>query len=318
MTVQETEHPAIDVLRVLAISRSSGALEVRGVPGGAFFLHEGDVTYAETIGVPPVPETGDPELPSLIRSNILEAGVEMLSAPRVEGDRPLFRPGRKHWTGLRYRVAVEHLLAEITDLIAHFRTLGVGPDDEVSLSWLPRGKTVVIDAQQWALTSRLTSAQSPRTLARRSGIPLSATLSSIASMIASGVARLVQADTAQNPSVPADLATAGTPARQNAEPPVLPPETGPLETDRVVSASTILTASKPITTPPPPDRLPRRRPRTIDTDPAGDSPPAPVSSAPADSERPTAPPRPATLPADLDPNSRVAIALRVLEGLKRL
>lgn len=95
MTVQEAEHPAIDVLRVLAISRSSGALEVRGVPGGAFFLHEGEVTYAETIGVPPVPESSepDPELPELIRSTILEAGVEMLTAPRVDGDRPLFRPG---------------------------------------------------------------------------------------------------------------------------------------------------------------------------------------------------------------------------------
>ncbi|GAA3633101.1 hypothetical protein GCM10022223_59320 [Kineosporia mesophila] len=309
MTVQETEHPAIDVLRVLAISRSSGALEVRGVPGGAFFLHEGDVTYAETIGVPPVPETGDPELPSLIRSNILEAGVEMLSAPRVEGDRPLFRPGRKHWTGRRYRFAVEHLLAEITDLIDHFRALGVAPDDEVSLSWLPRGKTVVIDAQQWALTSRLTSAQSPRTLARRSGIPLSATLSSIASMITSGVARLVQADSVATDLAPAEVT--GPPA----EPPVLPPETGPLETDRVVSASSILTASKPITTPPPPDRLPRRRPRPIDADPAGDSlSPTP----PATPERPAEPPRPAALPEDLDPNSRVAIALRVLEGLKRL
>lgn len=202
MTVQETEHPAADVLRVLAISRSSGALEVRGVPGGAFFLHEGEVTYAETAGVPPVPETveTDPALPSMIRSTIVEAGVEMLSAPRVENDRPLFRPGRRHWTGLRHRFAVEQLLAEITDLLAHFTRLGVTPDDEVRLSWLPRGRTVVIDSQQWALTSRLTSAQSPRTLARRSGIPLTATLTSIAAMIASGVAKLVQAD--PNPTTP--------------------------------------------------------------------------------------------------------------------
>ncbi|MBT0767305.1 DUF4388 domain-containing protein [Kineosporia sp. J2-2] len=318
MTVQETEHPAIDVLRVLAISRSSGALEVRGVPGGAFFLHEGEVTYAETIGVPPVPETSepDPELPSMIRSTILEAGVEMLTAPRVEGDRPLFRPGRRHWTGLRCRVAVEHLIAEITDLVTNFRRLGVGPDDEVRLAWLPRGRTVVIDAQEWALTGRLTGAQSPRSLARRSGIPLTAALGSIASLIASGVAKLVHSETGDVvtvPPAPADL------PRPQA------PETGPLETDRAVSASSILTASKPITTPPAPDRLPRRRPRTAETDPdvprpdeATEPPPEPPSRPAPGLSRPDAPPRPASLPEGLDPDSRVAIAMRVLEGLKRL
>jgi hypothetical protein len=323
MTVQETEHPAIDVLRVLAISRSSGALEVRGVPGGAFFLHEGEVTYAETIGVPPVPENGeaDPELPAMIRSTIFEAGVEMLSAPRAEGDRPLFRPGRRHWTGLRCRVAVEHLLAEITDLIGHFARLGVTPDDEVRLCWLPRGRTVVIDAQQWALTGRLTGAQSPRSLARRSGIPLSATLASITALISAGVAKLVHPEASEStgPAVPA-------PAESRPQ----APETGPLDTpERPVSASTILTASKPITTPPAPDRLPRRHPRTIDSDPAGTAvdeglghPIDPVAdpdrtAPPADAAAEAEHPRPA-LPEGMDPDSRVAIALRVLEGLKRL
>ncbi|GAB6900294.1 DUF4388 domain-containing protein [Kineosporia succinea] len=310
MTVQETEHPAADVLRVLAISRSSGALEVRGVPGGAFFLHEGEVTYAETAGVPPVPETveTDPALPSMIRSTIVEAGVEMLSAPRVENDRPLFRPGRRHWTGLRHRFAVEQLLAEITDLLAHFTRLGVTPDDEVRLSWLPRGRTVVIDSQQWALTSRLTSAQSPRTLARRSGIPLTATLTSIAAMIASGVAKLVQAD--PNPTTP--TAPPAPQTRPQA------PDTGPLETDRAVSASTILTASKPIG--PPPEQLPRRRPRTPDATPGLGADPAGSTTTPPPPPAPeaSAPPRPVASPGELDPDSRVAIALRVLEGLKRL
>jgi hypothetical protein len=316
MTVQEAEHPAIDVLRVLAISRSSGALEVRGVPGGAFFLHEGEVTYAETLNVAPVPEASepDPELPAMIRSTIFEAGVEMLTAPRVDGDRPLFRPGRRHWTGLRCRVAVEHLLAEITDLISHFTRLGVGPDDEVRLCWLPRGRTVVIDAQQWALTGRLNGAQSPRSLARRSGIPLTATLAAIASLISSGVAKLVHTEAP---------ATDETPVRPSVVPRPEAPETGPVDTDRAVSASSILTASKPITTPPP-DRLPRRRPRTTDAAPAERcSEETTAKEAQAPSSRatdPTPPPvhRPPTLPADLDPDSRVAIALRVLEGLKRL
>ncbi|GAB3264877.1 DUF4388 domain-containing protein [Kineosporia babensis] len=309
MTVQQAEHPAIDVLRVLAISRSSGALEVRGVPGGAFFLHEGEVTYAETIGVPPIPETSqaDPELPGLIRSTILEAGVEMLSGPRVEGDRPLFRPGRRHWTGLRCRIAVEHLLAEITDLIGRLRRLGVDPDDEVQLCWLPRGRTVVIDAQQWALTGRLTTADSPRSLARRSGIPLTATLASIAAMISAGVARLVHHDGPVQ-DTPAPTAEA---AKTTAEPNQAP-ETGPVNTvDPTLSASTILTASKPI--PAPPDRLPRRRPKTSEAEPAEDSE-VTVEAAPP----PPPPPKPMPLPEDLDPNSRVAIAMRVLEGLKRL
>ncbi|MCE0540612.1 DUF4388 domain-containing protein [Kineosporia rhizophila] len=310
MTVQEAEHPAIDVLRVLAISRSSGALEVRGLPGGAFFLHEGEVTYAETIGVPPVPENSDtdPELPSMIRSTILEAGVEMLTGRRAEGERPLFRPGRRHWTGLRCRVAVEHLLAEITDLIAHFRRLGISPDDEVRLCWLPRGRTVVLDSQEWALTGRLTSAQSPRVLARRSGLPLTATLASIASMISSGVAKLVHTE------APAEATRTAAPAPTDipAAPRPQAPETGPLDTaDRPVSASAILTASKPITTPPARDRLPRRRPRAVETDEVEAEPQKPAAPAPP-------PPPPIPLPEDLDPNSRVAIALRVLEGLKRL
>jgi len=330
MTVQEAEHehPAIDVLRLLAISRSSGALEVRGVPGGAFFLHEGEVTYAETLGVPAVPESGkaDPELPAIIRSTIFEAGVEMLSARRAEGDRPLFRPGRRHWTGLSCRVAVEHLLAEITDLIGHFARLGVGPDDEVRLCWLPRGRTVVIDAQQWALTGRLTGSQSPRSLARRSGIPLTATLAGIASLISAGVARLVHPEQTEAGAPPSQA-----PERPQAPERVQAPETGPLDTDRVVSASAILTASKPITTPPAPDRLPRRRPRTIDADsaetaveqdlrhprPGGEHPsparPGPPSATPAPAET-----RHPAIPEGLDPDSRVAIALRVLEGLKRL
>jgi len=329
MTVQETEHPAVDVLRVLAISRSSGALEVRGAPGGAFFLHEGEVTYAETLGVPPIPESGgsDPELPSMIRSTILEAGVEMLSGPQTAAERPLFRPGRRHWTGLRCRMAVEHLLAEISDLISSFARHGVRPDDEIRLCWLPRGRNVVIDAQQWAITGRLTGAQSPRTLARRSGLPLTATLTSIAALISAGVAKLVSHETdGADASSSAPPASGSIPAASTAT----AAGTNAADSERAASATSILTASKPIVAPPGPERLPRRRPRSIEV---GENDEQSERTTPTTGTRPVAPdpgpavPAPANarpvgsspgFAADLDPDSRVAIAMRVLEGLKRL
>jgi hypothetical protein len=50
VTADQIEHPVADVLRVLSVSRSSGALEVRGLRSGTFFLYEGDITYAEAAG----------------------------------------------------------------------------------------------------------------------------------------------------------------------------------------------------------------------------------------------------------------------------
>src|SRR4029450_12763019 len=98
--------PARDVVLVLGTSRSTGALEIRGVPGGTIFLHEGDVTYAEAPGSPAVPEpagTPGPAWGDPVRAAVRESGLILLTAP-APGERPLFRPGRRHWTGSRFRL----------------------------------------------------------------------------------------------------------------------------------------------------------------------------------------------------------------------
>jgi hypothetical protein len=148
-------------------------------------------------------------------------------------------------------------------------------------------------------------------------MPLTTTLASIAALISAGVAKLVHTEAAETAEPAVPRSAASRPAA---------PETGPLDTpERPVSASAILTASKPITTPPAPDRLPRRHPRMIDSDAAGAAVEEPPAGPAADPDRPVPPTLGAgaqeqhpAVPEGLDPDSRVAIALRVLEGLKRL
>jgi hypothetical protein len=190
VAARQIEHPVADVLRVLAVSRSSGALEVRGRRSGTFFLHDGDITYAEALGVPPAEEfdSADPRLRSTIQSSIVEVGLNLLADPSVEGERPLFRPGRRHWSGRAIRVGVEALLAEIADQMADFTELGVEPDDEVRLCELPSGRVAALSRRQWALVAQLAGPQTVRSLARRSGTPLRATVETVASLIGAGVA----------------------------------------------------------------------------------------------------------------------------------
>jgi hypothetical protein len=183
------EHPIADVLRVLAVSRSSGALEIRGVRGGTFFLTGGDITYAEALGVPPAEELddADPRLPSMIRSSIVEAALSLLGGETVDSERPLFRPGRRHWSGRACQVAVEALLSEIAVLMDDFDRLGINPDDQVQLRELPRGRTVVLSRRQWGLAAELIFPQTARSLAWRSGTPLGLTIETVATLLVAGV-----------------------------------------------------------------------------------------------------------------------------------
>lgn len=189
MTARQIEHPVADVLRVLAVSRSSGALEIRGVPGGIFFLHEGDITYAEALGVPAAEalDAADPRLPSTIRSSIVEVGLTLLGSQSADGERPLFRPGRRHWSGRMFRVEVDFLLSEIAQQMENFTKLGVMPDDEVQLGGLPPGRMVVLTRPQWALAAEMFGPQTVRSLARRSGISLRVTIETVASLVVVGV-----------------------------------------------------------------------------------------------------------------------------------
>jgi hypothetical protein len=188
-TVRPIEHPVADVLRVLAVSRSSGALEIRGVRGGTFFLYEGDITYAEALDLPPakVFDADDPQLPSTLQSAVVEAGLALLAEENTDGERPLFRPGRRHWSGRLCRLRVESLLSEIAQRLTWFAELGVQPDDQVQLCRLAAGRMVVLNRRQWALAAELGGPQTARALARRSGTPLSATIETVASMVVAGV-----------------------------------------------------------------------------------------------------------------------------------
>ncbi len=187
--VRQIDHPVADVLRVLAVSRSSGALEIRGVRGGTFFLHEGDITYAEVLGLPPAElfDTDDPQLPSTIQSSIVEAGLTLLAEENAGGDRPLFRPGRRHWSGGMCRLQVDEFLSEIAKQLACFADLGVEPDDQVQLCRLESGRMVVLSRQQWALAAQMCGSQTARSLARRSGMPLGVTIETVASMVGAGI-----------------------------------------------------------------------------------------------------------------------------------
>jgi hypothetical protein len=223
----QAEHPAVDVLRVLAVSRSSGSLEIRGTPGGTFFLHEGDVTFAEVVGIPPVLDVGgaDWRLSSAIRETIIDTGLALLTGPDPDAERPLFRPGRRHWTSLICQLEVEWLLAEIARRLTDFTGLGVEPDDDVRLCSLRPGRAVVLDREQWVLAARMSGPQTARSLAWRSGIPIGATISNLASLVAAGVA---QSTTGADAAAPASPAAASVKAHEESPAPVSEP-TAPLE-----------------------------------------------------------------------------------------
>jgi hypothetical protein len=278
------DNPAADVLRVLAVSRSTGALEIRGVPAGTIFLAEGDVTYAEAPGTPGVPEPPagpgadpGPAFGDAVRAAVVETGLLLLTAPPVRGERPLFRPGRRHWTGTACRLDVDTVLAEVERRAARLADLGVPPDAEIRLRGLRRGRRVVLTADEWRVVAALDGVQTPRALAWRSGTSLTAAVRAVAALVRAGVC---QADAA---------APAEPPAAPQVEPPPAAPQVWPAP-------------------PPTPPSLPRRtRAGTV-------LPPAPAPSPPAEMTAGDM----GGWPAPGSPADRVEIAERVLAGLRRL
>jgi hypothetical protein len=218
VTARGTDHPAADVLRVLAVSRSSGALEIRGTPSGTIFLHAGEITFAEATGLPTVPDDPDlrlnPELQSMVYSAVMEAGLTLLSGSTRDSERPLFRPGRRHWTGLVCRLGVEVVLGEIDRQLQSFTRLGVDPDNDVQLRSLPRGGLAVLDRRQWALAVAITQPQSARALSRLSGVPLSATIATVASLVEVGVLEFGVTDPDPAPITPEVMREPGAAIRE--------------------------------------------------------------------------------------------------------
>jgi hypothetical protein len=306
VTAPRTDHSAadvLDVLRLLAVSRSSGALELRGSPGGTIFLHEGAITYAETPGVPPVRRAypADPQLPSAIRSAVVEVGLTLLAGPNQDGERPLFRPGHQHWTGLACRIGVEALLFEIADQREYFRSLGVGLNDQIRLCSVSPGRAVVLSRQQWALAAGLSGSQSALSVARGSGVPLGATIANLAALVQAGVATV------------ATTATTATASTGSAD----PIRAAPAHTADP-SASPVLPSFGPISAVPP------RRSQAPGPAPAGGTAAAPVR-LPHRVRGATSLPPPGTDAQtrrpplqDVSPDSGNDLALRLLEGLRRL
>jgi hypothetical protein len=304
VSARTIEHPVADVLRVLAVSHSSGALEVRGPRGGTFFLHEGDITYAEAPGVPPVEEfdSADPGHRSTIQSAIVEVGLNLLVQENATGERPLFRPGRRHWSGRAIRVTVDALLSEIAGQLAFFADLGVQPDDQVRLRDLSPGRIRVISRQQWAVAVQLSTPRTVRLLARHSGRSLGATIETVATLVADGMAISEPASGWFREPAPMPVPVAVPVRGRLPEPGRTPVEPGPeaLARDR---------GGRPAASPddsgsgPPPARLSRRIPG------ASTVPPSASGS-------PRNPPVGSPSPDEADDGR--ALVLRLLEGLRRL
>lgn len=286
MAARLSEHPTADILRVLAVSRSSGALELRGELRGTFFLYEGDVTYAETQGGPaPEPGTmGRRGLADAIREAVLETALLVLTGPAPDTERPLFRPGRGHWTGLTCRLGVETLLAEVTWRVERWTAAGVDPDAAIALRPLPPRRTVVLDPEQWAVVARLGEADTARKLALRTQTSFSAAMSGVAALLAAGACRTSGPPPPQVPVPPAPEAPAVTA-------PV--PPTPPAPVPSALRAD-VTTATAAI-------HLPQRTPG------ATGLPGAPPSR-----------PRPAALGLPEDPADAVRVTHRLLDGLRRM
>jgi hypothetical protein len=318
------EHPAADVLRVLAIGRSTGALDIRGEPGGTIYLHEGDVTFAEGPGTPRVLQPGvtdRQDYAAAVRAAIVETGLILLTAPHRTADRPLFRPGRRHWTGLACRLGVDAVIAEVERRAAGLAMLGVGPDDEIRLRGLRRGEQVVLSAAEWEVVARLDGSETPRALACRSRAPLTATVRAAASLVAAGVCAPVAARGSWPPpggwDGPPTAPTAPTAPRVPPVPPVPP------------APPTSLASPAPATprAPEAPDAVPPASPPDPPTalalsPPAGAPAPVPAvvalpRRAPGGTGVPPASPR-MPGPGPRSEEATRVVTERLLEGLRRL
>jgi hypothetical protein len=320
VTAHWIEHPAADVLRILAMSKSSGALEIRSSPGGTIFLRDGKVTYAEASGVPPMTETdgADPNLWLRIHSTMVEAGLTLLTASIPDGERPLFRPGRQHWTGLTCHLGVELFLAEVAQRTEGLAKLGLQPDDEVRLRGLSPGTLAVLTKRQWLLVSRMSGPQTARSLARSCAAPLGTTLADVASLVGAGMAEKLGGTARLPPKLPALDFAVPAPA-----PPVPRPEhrAVPRPEPRVASPMVSEPADRPREQEP---QLPRRVRGATPIHP-GTSEAVPRASPAHDTSTRDTSAREVSRREvssgevkDVSADTRYDVALRLLEGLRRL
>jgi hypothetical protein len=281
---------AVDVLRLLADSESTGILELAGMSSGTFELRDGRLTAVVTDAVPDLVtrlERGDPvqgshERTALVRSVILDGAIMLLACPPACP--PRFFTGSRPSTGTgepELLLDVPELLGEVLVRVAVLAESPIGPDDVVAVRPVLGRRSVRIGPVAWRLLHGLGKPRSARSLAWQLGLGLVDTLLALADLVDQQACEAPDAHRRHLPR--ADPAGHGT------------GRPGPTPTPRV-------------------DVTPR--------------PPAPVRTLSAPSPA-LAPARPAALPRRRVPTGGLAperhyavpdraLLLRVLAGLRRL
>ena len=168
--------PVVARLGKLADSGGTGVLRVAGDLGGAIYLNQGDVVFAESQGTPglarrfPAVDASQAttfssfERTLAVREAIIDAALELLPGrPRYSRFRATGPPG----AGDRDGMTVAALLAEVTRRQAIVEQLSTLLTADTAIVRNPHISTraVHVSAPQWAVLIRVGDQSTPRTLA---------------------------------------------------------------------------------------------------------------------------------------------------------
>jgi len=270
----------LDELTTLTRGRASGALMIDGHPGGAIYLDEGRLVFAEAAGVPDVgarlvgarrlsaeqwtalravdrPPGGlgallvarglvaRDELLALLRSAALDAitalTLPMTGPPSVTRSR--FAARERPWIGAMLTLDVESVRTELArraELLAAFDV----PADALLVGIDLRRPFGVVRREQWAVAGRLDGVTPLRELAWRHGLALYDTVESVGGLLRAGLCTLVPPPPSRRDEHPAGRgAEAPGPAR--------PRRPGEADTGDPPWAPAVLTAPVPAADAPP-------------------------------------------------------------------
>ncbi|MGO9082417.1 MAG: hypothetical protein ACLQDY_25885 [Streptosporangiaceae bacterium] len=219
----ETVPQVAEELYALARSGACGMLAVDGNPGGAVYLADGCVTYAESAAVPDLGArlTGSGRLTALqwrllsgqlrgtaggvgvlaqrglisadvlhavLRSAVMDALIA-LTVP-LAGEpfsaRTWFAPRERHWAGSVLRLDIESVRRQVTASASQLAAHGVPPGGRPELSDLTR-PWAVLTAGQWQLASGINGRLTVRELAWRHGLALHETAERVAELVSLGL-----------------------------------------------------------------------------------------------------------------------------------
>lgn len=216
----------LDELTALARDGASGALQVDGDPGGAVYLDEGRLVFAEAAGVPDVgarligtrrlsPEQwttlrnrdrppdglgpllvergliGRDEMLAVLRSASLDA-ITALTVPmttRSSVARLRFTARERPWIGAMLALEIDSVRAEMArraDLLARAAV----PLDALVAGADLRRPFAVLRREQWAVAGRIDGVTPLRELAWRNGLALYETVESVGGLLRAGLCTL--------------------------------------------------------------------------------------------------------------------------------